>query len=164
MGRKESFSRSKDMASLPYCQASGREVRIIHHREGQYHEAARRLCGWPVDQVVGQAKCYSLLSCHQANGTMLCREQCMMNTITLNRPSEQTTSYSITLKDGREVPVTAHYSAFNSPESHEGYVILTLEPHFPTGCAMSLEQMPIAKKMVWPRSAICLTVDRETQQ
>jgi hypothetical protein len=28
--------RSKDKESLPCCQAIGREVRIIHHREGQY--------------------------------------------------------------------------------------------------------------------------------
>lgn len=95
-----------------------------------YNEAARRLCGWPADQVVGQAKCYSLLSCHQANGSMLCREQCVMNTLALNRLGEQTTSYSITLKDGREVPVTAHYSALNLPGSHEGYTILALEPSF----------------------------------
>ena len=93
-----------------------------------YNEAARRLCGWPADQVVGQAKCYSLLSCHQANGTMLCREQCVMNAITLKGPGEQTASYSITLKDGREVPVTAHYSALNPPGAHGGYTILTLEP------------------------------------
>lgn len=95
-----------------------------------YNEAARRLCGWPADQVVGQAKCYSLLSCHQANGTMLCREQCVMNAITVNRLSEQTASYSITLKDGREVPVTAHYSSLNSPGSHSSYTVLALEPNF----------------------------------
>jgi hypothetical protein len=28
--------RSKDKASLPCCQASGREVRIIHHHEREY--------------------------------------------------------------------------------------------------------------------------------
>lgn len=95
-----------------------------------YNEAARRLCGWPADQVVGQAKCYSLLSCHQTNGTMLCREQCTMNTITLNRLGEQTASYSITLKDGREVPVTAHYGALNTPDALNGYTVLTLEPNF----------------------------------
>jgi hypothetical protein len=33
MGSRESFLRSKDKQSLPCCQASGREVRIIHHRE-----------------------------------------------------------------------------------------------------------------------------------
>ena len=95
-----------------------------------YNEAARRLCGWPADLVVGQAKCYSLLSCHQADGTLLCHEQCVMNTIALNRLGEQTASYSITLKDGREVPVTAHYSALNSPGQHGEYTVLTLEPNF----------------------------------
>jgi PAS domain S-box-containing protein len=94
-----------------------------------YNEAARRLCGWAADQVVGQAKCYSLLSCHQANGTMLCHEQCVMNTITLNRLGEQKASYFITLKDGREVPVTAHYSSLHSPGPHNGYTILTFEPN-----------------------------------
>ena len=37
MGRRESFSRSKDTVSLPCCQAGGRAVRIIHHQEGQFH-------------------------------------------------------------------------------------------------------------------------------
>ena len=93
-----------------------------------YNEAARHLCGWSADQVVGQAKCYSLLSCHLANGTMLCREQCVMNAITLNRLSDQTACYSITLKDGREVSVTAHYSSLDEPGIYSGYTMLALEP------------------------------------
>lgn len=93
-----------------------------------YNEAAMRLCGWSADQVVGQAKCYSLLSCHMANGTMLCREQCVINAITLNRLSEQTACYSITLKDGREVPVTAHYSSLGEPGTPGGYTMLALAP------------------------------------
>ncbi|HEV2581274.1 MAG TPA: winged helix-turn-helix domain-containing protein [Ktedonobacteraceae bacterium] len=93
-----------------------------------YNEAARHLCGWSADQVVGQAKCYSLLSCHLANGTMLCREQCVMNAITLNRLSDQTACYSITLKDGREVPVTAHYSSLDEPGMDGGYTMLALAP------------------------------------
>jgi PAS domain S-box-containing protein len=91
-----------------------------------YNEAARRLCGWSADQVVGQAKCYSLLSCHMANGTMLCREQCTMNALALNRLSDQTTRYSITLKDGREVPVTAQYSSLGEPGTPGGYTMLAL--------------------------------------
>ena len=90
-----------------------------------YNEAARRLCGWSADQGIGQTKCYSLLFCHLANGTMLCREQCVMNSITLNRLSDQTSHYSITLKDGREVPVKAHYSNLGVPG---GYIVLALEP------------------------------------
>jgi len=95
-----------------------------------YNEAARRLCGWPADQVVGQAKCYSLLSCHQANGTMLCHEQCVMNAITHNQIGDQTACYLITLKDGREVPVTAHYRSLDEPGTHRGYTMLALEPNF----------------------------------
>ncbi len=94
-----------------------------------YNEAARQICGWPADQVVGQAKCYSLLSCHQANGTMLCGEQCVMNAITLNRLEDHTACYSITLKDGREVPVTAHYSSLGEPGTPDGYTMLALEPN-----------------------------------
>jgi DNA-binding response OmpR family regulator len=90
-----------------------------------YNDAARHLCGWPTDQVVGQAKCYSLLACHQENGTMLCREQCVVNTIARNQPGDQTARYSITLKDGREVPVKAHYSSLGEPG---GYTMLALDP------------------------------------
>lgn len=93
-----------------------------------YNEAARHLCGWPAEQVVGQAKCYSLLSCHQTNGTLLCREQCVMNAIMLNRVSDQTACYSITLKDGREVPVTAHYSRLDDPGTQSSYTMLALAP------------------------------------
>jgi two-component system, OmpR family, response regulator AdeR len=93
-----------------------------------YNEAARHLCGWSTDQVVDQAKCYSLLSCHLANGTMLCREQCVLNAITLNGLSEQTACYSITLKDGREVPVTAQYSSLDEPGTRRGYTMLALAP------------------------------------
>jgi tetratricopeptide (TPR) repeat protein len=40
MGRRESPLRSKDKESRERCQASGREVRIVHHREGQYRSLA----------------------------------------------------------------------------------------------------------------------------
>jgi PAS domain S-box-containing protein len=93
-----------------------------------YNEAARRLCGWPADQVIGQAKCYSLLSCHQADGQMLCHKQCVMNAIALNKISDQTARYTITLRDGREVPVVAHYSNLGQPGTLSGYTILALEP------------------------------------
>ena len=39
IGRRESSSSSKDTASLPCCQASGRDARILHHRETLYPSA-----------------------------------------------------------------------------------------------------------------------------
>lgn len=93
-----------------------------------YNEAARQLCGWPADQVIGQAKCYSLLGCHDANGTLLCHEHCALQTGILNRLSDQTAHYSITLKDGREVPVQAHYSTLGALTDGPGYMLLTLDP------------------------------------
>jgi DNA-binding response OmpR family regulator len=96
-----------------------------------YNEAARRLCGWPADQVVGQVKCYSLLSCHDEEGRMLCKKDCILRTGTLNSLDksgsyrEQTTQYRITLKDGREVSAAAHYSNLGA---EDGYMLLTLEP------------------------------------
>jgi DNA-binding response OmpR family regulator len=90
-----------------------------------YNEAARRLCGWPVDQVVGQVKCYSLLSCHDEEGRMLCNKDCILRTGALKRYREQTTRYRITLKDGREVPAVAHYSNLGAEDD---YILLALEP------------------------------------
>ena len=96
-----------------------------------YNEAARRLCGWATDQVVGQVKCYSLLSCHDEEGRMLCNKDCILRTGTLSSLDksgsyrEQVTQYRITLKDGREVPATAHYSNL---VAEDGYILLTLEP------------------------------------
>src|SRR6266849_517049 len=37
MGRRNNSSRSKDTANQECCQAIGRDVRIIHHRESLYH-------------------------------------------------------------------------------------------------------------------------------
>jgi PAS domain S-box-containing protein len=93
-----------------------------------YNEAAQRLCGWPADQVVGQVKCYSLLSCHDEEGRMLCTRDCILRSGTLNRYQEQTTRYRITLKDGREVPAVAHYSHLGEQGAEQDYVLLTLEP------------------------------------
>lgn len=93
-----------------------------------YNEAARRLCGWPTDQVVGQVKCYSLLSCHDEEGRMLCNKDCILRTGALNHYREQTTQYRITLKDGREVPAVAHYSHLEEQGAEQDYILLTLEP------------------------------------
>lgn len=95
-----------------------------------YNEAARQLCGWPTEQVVGQTKCYSLLLCHNPDGTMLCHDQCVMRAVTLNRIGDQTTRYAITLRDGREIPVVAHYSSLGASGVRNGYVLLTLDPDF----------------------------------
>jgi PAS domain S-box-containing protein len=93
-----------------------------------YNEAARQLCGWPADQVIGQAKCYSLLGCHSTDGTLLCHERCTLHTGMLNRLNDQTAYYSITLKDGREIPVQAHYSTLDTVSAGKGYTLLALEP------------------------------------
>jgi PAS domain S-box-containing protein len=93
-----------------------------------YNEAARRLCGWSAEQVVGQTRCYSLLLCHRPDGTMLCHEDCILHQVQLNRLADQTAQYTITLKDGREIPVVAHYSSLGEPGA--GYTLLTLDPDF----------------------------------
>lgn len=93
-----------------------------------YNEAARQLCGWPADQVIGQAKCYSLLGCHDSKGALLCHERCALQAGALNRLSDQTAHYFITLKDGREVPIQAHYSALDPMNGSPGYMLLALEP------------------------------------
>ncbi len=93
-----------------------------------YNEAAQRLCGWPADQIVGQVKCYSLLSCHDQEGKMLCHNDCILRTGLLNRHKDQTTRYRILLKDGREVPAIAHYSNLGEPGAENSYILLALEP------------------------------------
>jgi PAS domain S-box-containing protein len=93
-----------------------------------YNEAARQLCGWSAEEVIGQVKCYSLLLCHYADGKLLCKGECVMQNISLNRLRDYTAQYSITLKDGREVPATVHYTRLAAPGTSNGYMLLTLEP------------------------------------
>ena len=92
------------------------------------NEAARRLCGWSSEEVIGQVKCFSLLLCHYADGKLLCKGESVMQNITLNRLKDFTAQYSITLKDGREVPATVHYTSLGEPGTANGYMLLTLEP------------------------------------
>ena len=93
-----------------------------------YNEAARRLCGWSAEEVIGQVKCYSLLLCHYSDGKLLCKGECVMQNITLNRLKDYTARYSITLKDGREVPATVHYTSLVESGTNNSYMLLTLEP------------------------------------
>jgi len=92
-----------------------------------YNEAARQLCGWPAEQVVDQVKCYSLFSCHTSNGTLLCYDQCTLRSMHAHRLKEQATRYTITLKDGREVPVEAHYAVLGGASEAQGYTLLALK-------------------------------------
>jgi PAS domain S-box-containing protein len=93
-----------------------------------YNEAARQLCGWSADEVIGQVKCYSLLLCHYEDGKLLCKGECVLQNITLNHLKDYTAQYSITLKDGREVPATVHYTSLGEPGTANSYMLLTLEP------------------------------------
>jgi DNA-binding response OmpR family regulator len=90
-----------------------------------YNEAAQCLCGWAVKEVAGQVKCYSLLSCHDEDGTLLCEERCAWRAALRAGSSELQMPYTITCKDGRQIPVMAHYRqlADTAPES-EGVVLM----------------------------------------
>jgi len=93
-----------------------------------YNEAAKRLCGWSADEVIGQVKCYSLLLCHHEDGKLLCKGECVLQNIALNQLKDYTAQYSITLKDGREMPATVHYTKLGERGTNDGYVLLALEP------------------------------------
>ena len=93
-----------------------------------YNEAAKRLCGWSADEVIGQVKCYSLLLCHLEDGKLLCKGECVLQNIMLNQLQDYTAQYAITLKDGREMPATVHYANLGEPGTTNGYMLLTLEP------------------------------------
>lgn len=93
-----------------------------------YNEAARELCGWATEEVVNQAKCYSLLGCHNSDGSLLCHDQCVLQIGAFHQFSQQTAHYAITLKDGREIPVQAQYSSLCVSGDSRGYVLLSLAP------------------------------------
>jgi DNA-binding response OmpR family regulator len=93
-----------------------------------YNEAAQRLCGWKAEEVAGQVKCYSLLGCHNSDGTMLCHDTCPMRLALFNGVNDHQAHYIITLKDGRELPVAAHYSRLNNVGDQSDCVLLALQP------------------------------------
>lgn len=93
-----------------------------------YNEAAQRLCGWKAEEVAGQVKCYSLLGCHNSDGTMLCHDSCPMRLALVSGLNDHQAHYIITLKDGRELPVAAHYSRLSIAGSPRDCVLLVLQP------------------------------------
>lgn len=93
-----------------------------------YNEAAQHLCGWKAEEVAGQVKCYSLLGCHNSDGTMLCHGACPMRLALFSGINDHQAHYIITLKDGRELPVTAHYSRLNNVRDQSDCVLLVLQP------------------------------------
>lgn len=90
-----------------------------------YNEAARRLCGWSAEQVVDQVKCYSLFSCHDSNGALLCYDRCTLRLMRAQSFHEQAACYMITLKDGSELPVDAHYISLDDSDGE--YTLLVLK-------------------------------------
>lgn len=93
-----------------------------------YNDAAQRLCGWKAEEVAGQVKCYSLLGCHSGEGTLLCYGACPMRVALDNGLSDQQARYVITLKDGRELAVSAHYSRLNLAGMQSECMLLVLQP------------------------------------
>ncbi len=93
-----------------------------------YNEAAEHLCGWKASEVAGQVTCYSLLGCHSEDGTLLCHGRCALRPGAQERSNDQQARYVITLKDGRELPVDAHYSRLDGVEGEGVCTLLTLQP------------------------------------
>lgn len=93
-----------------------------------YNEAAEHLCGWKAEDVAGQVTCYSLLGCHDEDGGLLCHDRCVLRQGGLGRMSDRQAHYVITLKDGRELPVEAHYSRLVGPGAEADCTLLVLHP------------------------------------
>jgi PAS domain S-box-containing protein len=93
-----------------------------------YNEAAERLCGWRAEEVAGQVKCYSLLGCHDEGGALLCHGQCVLQQGQPGGMSDQQHRYVITRKDGRELPVVAHYTRLNDTGDTNDCTLLVLQP------------------------------------
>ena len=93
-----------------------------------YNEAAEQLCGWHASEVTQQVKCFSLLLCHHSNGTLMCHDSCVLHGSQLSDLSDQSAVYTITSKDGRDIPVSAHYSRLEPVAPDGAYTLLTLQP------------------------------------
>ncbi|HEX6797185.1 MAG TPA: winged helix-turn-helix domain-containing protein [Ktedonobacterales bacterium] len=93
-----------------------------------YNDAAEHLCGWKAEDVAGQVKCYSLLGCHDEDGALLCHGRCVLRQGGLTHMSERQARYVITLKDGRELPVEAHYSRLGDTSAAGDYTLLVRQP------------------------------------
>lgn len=93
-----------------------------------YNEAAEHLCGWKAEDVAGQVKCYSLLGCHDEDGALLCYGRCVLRQGGMEHMRDQQARYVITLKDGRELPVEAHYSRLAGIGSEGDCTLLVLQP------------------------------------
>lgn len=59
---------------------------------------------------------------------MLCHDLCPMRAAQRNGLSDQQAHYLITLKDGRELPVAAHYSRLSGAGIEQDCVLLILQP------------------------------------
>jgi two-component system response regulator BaeR len=105
-----------------------------------YNRAAQRLCGWSAEEVAGQVKCYSLLGCHNPDGSLLCYDGCPMRSALLHGVNEQQARYVIMLKDGREVSVSARYHRLSPAAAPQDCVLLVLQPdNQPTGVEPHME-------------------------
>ncbi len=93
-----------------------------------YNEAAEHLCGWKAEEVAGQVKCYSLLGCHDEDGMLLCSGRCVLRQGGVGSVGDQRARYVITLKDGRELPVEAHYSRLAGAGTDGDCTLLMLQP------------------------------------
>lgn len=93
-----------------------------------YNDAAEQLCGWRASEVVGQVTCYSLLGCHDEGSTLLCHDRCVLRGGALAGLRDQQARYQITCKDGREMPVEAHYSRLEVDGNEADCTLLVLRP------------------------------------
>jgi glycine cleavage system H protein len=86
--------------------------------------AAEKLTGYKKDSVAGWARCYHLFRCH-AQGIRLHGIDCPPLTAD-NRGCQS--DFTITRRDGTEVPVSATYSSLPDPDGSRTLTLLSLRP------------------------------------